>query len=227
MKILIIEDSEEITEAIRITLKVLWSEAKLVAADLGRKGVELVETEKPDVVILDIGLPDISGYDALKEIRTFSRVPILILTVRHEEVDIVKGLELGADDYLVKPFHKLELMARIRALVRRANPSPPEETLTSGDLSYDPATRQLIIRQKEIDVTATEGIILYELLKNAGRVTTHSILAEAVWGKDYPNANEAISVYIRRLRKKIELDPENPQMILTKTGLGYFLKESD
>jgi len=224
MKILVIEDSEEIAEAIRITLQVMWSEVKLVAAGLGRKGVEMAETENPDVVILDIGLPDISGYDVLREIRAFSRVPIMILTVRHEEVDIVKGLELGADDYLVKPFHKLELMARIKALVRRASTFKPEAILSFGDLSYNHSIRQVVIRQKEIDVTATEGVILNELLKNSGRVATHSMLAEAIWGTDYPNGNEAISVYIRRLRKKIELDPENPQIILTKTGLGYFLK---
>jgi two-component system, OmpR family, response regulator VicR len=225
MKILIIEDNTDIIETIRVILEVRWPEIKIITAGLGRKGLELAKKETPDVIILDIGLPDISGYDVLKEIRAFSRVPVLILTVKREEVDIVKGLESGADDYLIKPFHKLELLARIRALVRRSSPDPEDGVLVSGDLRFNPLLRQLFLGQKEIAITATEGNILHELLKNAGRVVTYSRLADAVWGEDYQNANEALWVYIRRLRKKIEENPEEPQRILTKTGIGYQLKK--
>jgi DNA-binding response OmpR family regulator len=225
MKILIIEDNTDIIETISVILEVRWPEVEIATAGLGEKGLELAKKEKPDVIILDIGLPDISGYDVLKRIRAFSRVPVLILTVKREEVDIVKGLESGADDYLIKPFHKLELLARIWALIRRSNPDLAEEVLVSGDLRYYPVSRQVFLRQKEIAITATEGNILRELLKNSGRVVTYSRLAEAVWGEDYQNANEALWVYIRRLRKKIEENPENPQRILTKSGIGYLFKE--
>jgi DNA-binding response OmpR family regulator len=226
MKILIIEDNADIIETISVILGVRWPEVEIVTAGLGGKGLELAKKEKLDVIILDIGLPDISGYDVLKQIRVFSRVPVLILTVKREEVDIVKGLESGADDYLIKPFHKLELLARIWALVRRSNSDLLEEVLVSGNLRYNHASRQVFLGQKEIPVTVTEGNILRELLNNGGRVVTYSRLAEAVWGEDYQNANEALWVYIRRLRKKIEENPEDPQRILTKPGIGYLFKNT-
>jgi two-component system, OmpR family, response regulator VicR len=224
MKVLIIEDNADITETIRVILEVRWPEVEIATADSGGKGLELARTEKPDIIILDIGLPDISGFEVLKKIRVFSRGPVLILTVKREEMDIVKGLESGADDYLIKPFHKLEFLARIWALVRRSSSDPADEALISGELRYNPATRQAFFGQKEIAVTATEGVILHELLKNAGRVVTYSRLAEAVWGENYQNAIEALWVYIRRLRKKIEENPEDPQRIVTKPGIGYLLK---
>jgi DNA-binding response OmpR family regulator len=119
MKILVIEDDQQIVEAITLAFQIRWPEAKLVSTQQGEKGIELVESEKPDIVILDLGLPDINGYDVLKQIRMFSDIPILILTARTEESDIVKGLEWGADDYMIKPFHQLELLSRIKALTRR------------------------------------------------------------------------------------------------------------
>jgi DNA-binding response OmpR family regulator len=226
MKILIIEDNPEIVEAINVILEVRWPEVKIVATHLGIKGLELAAKEKPDVVILDIGLPDISGFDVLKGIRAFSRVPILILTVKQEELDMVRGLESGADDYLIKPFRKLEFLARIRALLRRSTFDPVDESLVFGNISYNPALRQVFWGQKAIALTATEGSILGELLKNADRVVTYSRLAEAIWGEDYPNANEALWVYIWRLRQKMEENPQDPRRILTKPGIGYLLKTS-
>ncbi|MFC1981590.1 response regulator transcription factor [Chloroflexota bacterium] len=225
MKILIIEDDKEITEVVRIALGMRWPEAKLVSTHLGRGGVELVESEKPDVVILDLGLPDVSGYEVLKEIRTFSEVPILILTVRSEEADVTKGLELGADDYVVKPFRQMELLSRIRALVRRVGSSLSEEPLVCGALSFNPSTRQIFCRQEEMYLTHTEYIILHQLIRNAGHVVTHSMLAEAVWGGEYPHAVEGLRVYIRRLREKIEVAPDDPQIIITKVGTGYLLAQ--
>ncbi len=189
--------------------------------------MELVESESPDVVILDLGLPDISGFDVLKEIRAFSGVPILILTVRGEEADVVKGLEWGADDYMVKPFRQLELLSRIRALTRRASPSDRETPLVYGELSFDLSTRQLIYDQREINLTRTEGLILHSLMRNAGRAVPYSALAEAVWGEDYPDATNAIKVYILRLRQKLEVDSSHPKLILTRTGIGYLLTKPD
>ncbi len=227
MKVLIIEDNHEIVEVISLAFQIRWPEVKLVSTHLGEKGVGLVESEEPDVVILDLGLPDIGGFDVLKEIRAFSDVPVLILTVRGEEADIVKGLEWGADDYMVKPFRQMELLSRIRALTRRASPSDRETPLVYGELSFDPSTRQLIYGQREINLTRTEGIILHSLLRNAGRVVTHSTLAEAVWGEDYPDATSALKVHILRLRQKLEVDSSQPKLILTKTGIGYLLAKPD
>ena len=227
MKVLIIEDDHEIVEVISLAFQIRWPEVELVSTHLGEKGVELVESENPDIVILDLGLPDISGYDVLKGIRAFSTVPILILTVRGEEVDVVRGLEWGADDYMVKPFRQMELLSRIRALTRRASPSGGETPSVCGELSFNPATRQLSYGQREIGLTRTEGTILHQLMRNTGRVVTHSALAEALWGEDYPDATSALKVYILRLRQKLEADPSQPKLILTKPGIGYLLAKPD
>lgn len=227
MKLLIVEDDREIVEVISLAFKIRWPEATLVSTHLGERGVELVESENPDVVILDLGLPDTSGFDVLKHIRLFSDVPILILTVRSEESDVIKGLEWGADDYMVKPFRQLELLSRIRALTRRQSDLDTETPLVCGPLRLSPVTRELSYDEREISLTITENRILHQLMKNAGRVVTHSDLAESVWGKDHTDAAEALKVYIRRLRQKIEEDPSQPKLILTKAGTGYLLAKPD
>ena len=223
MKVLIVEDDYEIVEIISLAFEIRWPEATLVSTHLGEQGIEKVESEKPDVVILDLGLPDISGFDVLKEVRTFSSVPILILTVRGEEADVVKGLEWGADDYMVKPFRQLELLSRIKALTRRASNTNGEKPLVCGDMKFNPATMQLFQGEKEIKLTRTEGNILRRLMANAGQVVVYSNIAESVWGDNYPDAVDSLRVYIRRLREKIEEDPDKPQIILTKSGVGYLM----
>ncbi|MBM2824428.1 MAG: two component transcriptional regulator, winged helix family [Dehalococcoidales bacterium] len=223
MKILIIEDEPEIVEVLTVAFEIRWPDVKSVYTHMGEKGVALVESENPDIVILDLGLPDISGFDVLKQIRTFSDVPIIILTVRGEESDVVKGLEWGADDYMTKPFRQLELMSRVQALTRRTGSSIKEQPLTYGRLSFDPATRQLLYGQIKIIITQTEASILGCLIKKAGQIAAYSELAETVWGSDYPDSVNSLRVYIRRLRQKIEKDPDNPQVILTRSGVGYFL----
>ena len=227
MKVLVIENDRGIVEAISLAFQIRWPEARLISTNLGEEGIELVETEKPDVVILDLGLDDISGFDVLKQVRLFSSVPILILTVRADETDIVKGLEWGADDYVVKPFRQLELLSRIKALTRRQGPFATETPLVCGNLRLDPATRQLYLNEKEVDLTPTESAIISHLMKNAGRVVTHSSLAESVWEDDYPDAANSLKVYIRRLREKLETDPAHPRIILTKTGVGYQMTRPD
>ncbi len=222
MKVLIIEDDREIVEAISLAFQIRWPEAKVVSTRLGQKGVELVESDAPDIVILDLGLPDINGFEVLRQIRLFSGVPTIILTVRSDEADIVKGLEWGADDYIVKPFRQLELLARVKALIRRQT-HPDREILTYGPLQLEAMTGQLYRNGKEIALTITESLILGHLMKNADRVVTHLSLAEAVWGDDYPGATDSLKVHIRRLREKIEPDPGNPQFIITRTGIGYLL----
>ncbi len=222
MKVLLIEDDREIVEAISLTFQIRWPEAKVVSTRFGEKGVELVESEAPDIVILDLGLPDISGFEVLRQIRLFSHVPTIILTVRADEADIVKGLEWGADDYITKPFRQLEFLARVKALIRRQHPWE-EETLAYGPLRLETTSGQLHHDSQEIALTVTESHILEHLMKNAGHVVTHLSLAEAVWGDDYPGVADSLKVHIRRLREKIEVDPSQPQLILTKTGVGYSL----
>jgi len=226
MKVLLIEDDKEIIDAISLAFQIRWPEAKVVSTRLGEKGVELVESEAPDIVILDLGLPDISGFEVLRQIRLFSHVPTIILTVRQDEADIVKGLEWGADDYITKPFRQLEFLARVKALIRRQSPEE-EESLVCGPLRLDVTSGQLYHDRKEIALTVTESHILGHLMKNAGRVVTHSSLAEAVWGDDYPGVADSLKVHIRRLREKIEADPSHPQLILTRTGVGYFLAKPE
>ena len=227
MKVLVIEDDQGIVEAISLAFQIRWPEAKLISTHLGGKGVAMVESESPDVVILDLGLADISGFEVLQQIRLFSDVAVLILTVRAEEADVVKGLEWGADDYMTKPFRQLELLSRVRALTRRRSSLADTTTIVCGQLHLDPSTRQLFCGEKEINLTPTEGHILYHLMKNAGQVVTYSSLAELLWGEDYASAADSLKVYIRRLREKIEADPSNPMLILTKARAGYQLAKPE
>jgi two-component system response regulator VicR len=223
MKVLIIEDDQAIVEAISLALQISWPEAKLLSTNLGGQGIEMLEKENPDVIILDLGLPDISGFEVLKRIRLFSNVPILILTVRSDESDIVKGLEWGADDYVIKPFRQMELLSRIKLVTRRRGTGVEETPLVCGSLRFEPANGQLFCSDQEINLTPTEGSIIHYLMKNVGRVVTHSSLAEAVWGIDYPDAADSLRVHIRRLRTKLEADPGDPKIILTRAGVGYLM----
>ncbi|MEE8413813.1 MAG: response regulator transcription factor [Dehalococcoidales bacterium] len=227
MKILIIEDDFEIVEVVSLAFQMRWPDVKLISTHLGEKGAELVENERPDAVILDLGLPDINGFEVLKQIRAFSEVPILILTVRGDEPDVVKGLEWGADDYMIKPFRQLELMSRVKALTRRASSFDKETPLVYGRFRFEPATGQLTYNEKKINLTRTESYILQHLMINAGKVVTYSSLAEEVWGQDYPDATDSLRVYIRRLREKVEEDPSNPKIVLNRPGVGYLLNEPD
>lgn len=225
MKILIIEDDPEITEVIRIALEMRWPDAALESTHFGEEGINAVEAGTPDVVILDLGLPDANGYDILKQIRAFSDVPVIILTARNEEIDITRGLELGADDYVTKPFRQMELLSRIRAVLRRVSPKGAERTLSYGRLSYNTEARQCMLGTKTIDLTRTEGTILEELLRHRGRVVSHARLAEAIWGEEPSDSSNNLRVYVRRLREKLEADPDDPHIVVTKIGVGYQLNQ--
>jgi two-component system response regulator VicR len=225
MKILIIEDSLPVVETISIALEVRWPEAKIISTHLGERGIALTKTESPDVIILDLGLPDISGFDVLKQIRLFSTMPVLILTASSDEANVVKGLEWGADDYVVKPFKQMELLARIQGIIRRHQPQS-ETPLTCGHLRFDPVSIRLTSGLKEIKISRTEGIILGQLIRNAGTEVSYTKLAEAMWGADFPEARDSVKVHIRHLREKLERDPANPTLIVTKPGVGYLLNKS-
>jgi PAS domain S-box-containing protein len=222
-KILIIEDDQEIVDSISLAFEKDWPEAMLISTRMGEEGMDLVETEAADMVILDLGLPDIDGLDVLKSIRLFSSVPIVVLTVRGEERDVIRGLDYGANDYIVKPFRKSELLSRLKAQLRKQTHPDEEAPIVCGPLHLDPSTHQLAYGAKEISLTAVESRILEQLMRNAGYVTTYSRLTEAVWGEDYPGAIESLRVYVGYLRAKLEIDPKKPEIIRTKAGVGYLL----
>ena len=225
MKVLIIEDDKRILQIVTMAFQIRWPNVKLLSSQLGEQGIAIVERESPDIVILDLNLPDINGFEVLKAIRLFSFVPVIILTVMGEMDDIIRGLELGADDYMVKPFRQLELMSRANALVRRTGKVdlPP---LVVGQLSFGPSMSKLKYGNKEIELTRTEGLVMYHLMRNAGNVVTYNSLAEALYGRECPEAPEILRVHIRHLREKIEKDPSHPVMIQNKSGTGYYLQET-
>jgi two-component system response regulator VicR len=224
MKVMVVEDNPEIVEALRLIFELRWPEAKIITTTEGNKGVMMTETESPDVVILDLGLPDMDGFKVLKEIRKFSDVPVIILTVRGEEIDRVRGLELGADDYMVKPFGHMELLARVKAVLRRSHIPELKEAetpmVTSG-LSIDFNAHLVMKGENRIKLTPTEFNLLQYLVRNEGKVLSHRTLLEKVWGEEYTDANEYLKVYIQRLREKLEDDPSTPVLLLSERGVGY------
>ncbi len=215
-----IEDSAEIVESVSIALELRWSGATLLSTPSGEKGIEMVRTEVPDVVMLDIGLPDMDGFDVLREIRKFSNVPVIVLTVRSDEIDTVRGLELGADDYITKPFSHLELLARIKTALRHYNSQQaPAEYVTLGNLKMDFANREILVDDEQVRLTSTEYRLLNLLVRDAGRVVSHNKLMRELWGDDLAGDSEALRTYIYQLRKKLNDSP--PRLILSEHGFGY------
>ncbi|MDV2989911.1 MAG: response regulator transcription factor [Dehalogenimonas sp.] len=223
MRALMIEDDPQIVDSVGWAFRMRWPDMEFLSTDSGNQGVTMAREQRPDIIILDLGLPDISGFDALKGIRKFSDTPIIVLTARKEEFDIVKGLEAGADDYLVKPFRQMELLSRIKALLRRTSTHSPESALSAGNIRLSPATGILHIGEREISLTRTEEIIMSKLMQHQGDVVTYATLAEALWNDYYPDCVAALRVYIRQLRQKTEEDINNPKIILNKHGVGYIL----
>ena len=224
MKVLVVEDDPGIIEVVSLCFQLRWTGTMVISASSGRKGVELVEAESPDVVILDIGLPDIDGYQVLKEIRRFSDVPVLMLTVRGEDTDIAKGLELGADDYITKPFSHIELIARVQAVLRRSQGlavTDEEKPFIAGKLSVDFARNEVLLAGQPIKLTSTERKLLYYLIRNEGRILSHESLLAKVWGDTYVDARDLLRVHIQHLRQKLEDNSETPNIIVTEHGIGY------
>ncbi|MFC2027172.1 ATP-binding protein [Chloroflexota bacterium] len=225
-KVLIIEDEQEIIDSVSLAFEKDWPEAELISVLFGRSGLDLVESEEPDIVLLDLELPDTDGIEVLKSIRLFSSVPVIILSVRQGESDMIRGLELGANDYITKPFRKKELLSRLKVQLRNRMSTREESPIICGSLCLDPTTFQLTYGGREISLTVVEGRIMQQLMTNAGHVTTHARLAEAVWGDDHNDSRgtvESLRVYIRYLRRKLEVDSSKPRLILTKSGVGYSL----
>ena len=224
MKVLVIEDDPGIIEVVSLCFQLRWGGASLISAATGAKGLELVEAESPDVVILDIGLPDMDGYQILREIRRFSDVPVIMLTVRSEDTNVAKGLELGADDYITKPFRHIELIARVQAVLRRSQGlslTEEERPFTSGKLSVDFARNEVSLSGNPVKLTSTERKLLYHLIRNEGRVLSHDTLLAKVWGDTYVDARDLLRVHIQHLRQKLEDTTEPPNIIVTEHGMGY------
>jgi DNA-binding response OmpR family regulator len=229
MKALIVDDDDGIIQLVSLCLALIWPDIKIIWTHLGGEGSELVKSAAPDLVVLDLGLPDMSGYDVLKTIRSFSKVPLIVLTVRNEEVEVVRAFELGADDYIVKPFRQFEFLARVRSALARFIPGQgagEDLKVTFGVFHFDPSLKRLEYRNKVIDLTSTESVTLRCLLENAGKVVGHKTLAQQIWGHPVPDAVKIIRVYIRHLREKIETDPNNPALIITKPGEGYLFTKT-
>ncbi|HVG00694.1 MAG TPA: response regulator transcription factor [Chloroflexia bacterium] len=224
MKILLVDDDPDVVEAITLSFNVHWPEATVVGAGEGRTGVALFRQENPDVVLLDIALPDTDGFRVLRQIREQSDVPVLMISARGEEVDKVKGLELGADDYVTKPFGYMELTARIKAVLRRAQSLPPISgggRFDMGPLAINYATHQVTLDGRPVKLTPIEYKLLYQLTRSAGQVLLHDQLLTKIWGPEYLGELDYLRIYVRRLREKLEANPQQPEFILTERGLGY------
>ncbi|MFC2022190.1 response regulator [Chloroflexota bacterium] len=228
MKVLLIEDSTEIIDIVAVTLKLRWPEVTLVSISLGKEGVGLVKKELPDIVALDLGLPDIDGFQVLRSIREFSDVPVVILTVRGDETDKIRGLELGADDYIVKPFSPGELLARLRALLRRsqmpktsAGVDDKLPTLSiKGKLRIDFTSQEVSVGDKLVKLGPREYDLLYLLVTNEGKVVSNQTLLERVFPENKDDVR-FLEVYMKKLREKLEVNPDNPEIILNEGGMGY------
>jgi two-component system KDP operon response regulator KdpE len=191
----------------------------------GQEGIAAVATLRPDVILLDLGLPDMDGVTVAQRIREWSPIPIIVLSVREKEGDKIAALDAGADDYLTKPFGVGELMARMRVAMRRTAPVPQDATFTVGDLSVDLAKRVVKVGENDVNLTPTEYDILRLLVNHAGKVITHTQLLRQVWGPGYEEEAHMLRVNISNLRKKIEPDAARPRYIITEPGVGYRLKE--
>jgi DNA-binding response OmpR family regulator len=224
-KILIVDDEASIIQSLRYNLE--RNGYSVVSAGDGRTAVSLVGSERPDLVILDVMLPLFDGVAACKEIRKSSNVPIIMLTAKDQEFDKVLALELGADDYVTKPFALGELMARVKAHLRRSevDQQARDEVITIGEISIDRSRQKLVVRGQVVALAPKEFRLLWALMENRGRIVTRQSLLEKVWGYDFEGDYQTISVHIRWLREKIEIDANNPKHIITVRSRGYMFRD--
>jgi len=217
--ILVIDDESQIRKLLEITLEA--NGYKLHFATNGREGITMAASHQPDLILLDLGLPDEDGQEVLKKLRDWYQNPIIILSVKSTEQEIVKALDNGANDYLTKPFRTLELLARIRTALRGSFNQAQEPIITFGDITVDFASRTIKLKEEVLKLTATEYNLLTLLIKNDGRVLTHQYILKEIWGNSYAEQTQYLRVFVAQLRKKIETDPNRPQYIITESGVGY------
>jgi DNA-binding response OmpR family regulator len=226
--ILAVDDEPHVLRLVKANLE--SSGYRVLTAEDGEEAINTVEREMPDLVLLDIMLPKMDGYAVCSRIREFSSVPIIMLTARSAQVDLVHGFEVGADDYLTKPFDVTELLMRVQAVLRRSK--WPDEVVTrrgfkSGPIEIDFAQHRVTVDGQEVKLTPTEYRLLVYLATNPNRVILHRELLRAVWGPEYGDETEYLRVYMRYLRQKLEADPSNPRYLLTQPGAGYMLHQPD
>jgi two-component system KDP operon response regulator KdpE len=220
----VVDDEPEIRRFLRASLKA--QQYEVLEASNGTQALEVVTQHLPDLMILDLGLPDIDGVEITRRIREWSQIPIIILSVRDREKDKIDALDAGADDYLTKPFGVGELMARMRVVLRRTSPEAQEPVFAIKGLRVDQPRRLVTLAEKEITLTPTEFDLLRVLIQNAGKVITHRQLIQKVWGSGYEDESSLLRVNISNLRHKIEPDPNQPYYILTELGVGYRFREA-
>ena len=221
-KILIVDDEEHIIELIKFNLE--NNGYKVITASNGHDALKMAKNEVPQLVLLDLMLPGIDGYDVCREIRqdqSISNMPVIMTTAKGEELDKILGLELGADDYITKPFSVRELMARVKAVLRRTKTQYVDKTYTFGDTNIDFQKHEVIKADKKVDLTLKEFELIQILIKNKGKVMTRDSLLDKVWGYEYIGETRTVDVHIRHLRQKIEDDDKNPKFIETIRGIGY------
>lgn len=220
-----VDDEPTIVEFVRINLE--KAGFKVLVAGHGEKALQLAASEQPDLVVLDVMLPGKDGFEVCRELRRTTTVPIIMLTARDDDIDKILGLELGADDYMTKPFNPRELVARIKAILRRVDRVNKMDTkvITRGRIQLDLDRHQVMAGGKTVDLTPKEFELLELLMKNPGRVFSREMLLERLWGYDFFGDSKTIDVHIRRLREKVEEDPSSPTHILTVWGVGYKFRE--
>jgi len=218
-EILVIDDEAPIRKLLEITLE--SNEYKVWLAETGKEGILLAVNHPPELILLDLGLPDKSGHEILKELRTWYNKAIIILSVQDSEEEIVKALDNGATDYLTKPFRTAELLARIRSVIRRNQTQNDNSLLTSGNLEIDFVARIIKRDNETLKLTATEFNLLALFMKNVGRVLTHQYILKEIWGVGYQTETQYLRVFVATLRKKIEENPNQPKHIITESGVGY------
>ncbi len=222
---LVIDDEAQIRRLLRVTLEA--SGYDVVEAATGADGLVQAAQCRANVILLDLGLPDMNGLDVLKRLREWSRVPVIILSVRDREEEKAEALDAGADDYVTKPFGTAELLARLRVALRHSEKKDEEPIFRSGPLVVDLADRRVTVDGKEISLTATEYNLLRLLVRHAGKVLTHRFLLREIWGPNAENQNHYLRVYIARLREKLKTSLEQPDILLTESGIGYRLIDSN
>ena len=222
MKLLIVEDARDVAEVVAFGARMTWPGCQVTIAPDGTEALQQFDADQPDLIVLDVAMPPPDGFEVCRRIREVSTIPILMLTVRDGTLDKVRAFDLGADDYLTKPFDHLELLARLRALLRRAKGSQTlSAVFVTGDLHLDFATHEVRVKGQPVRLTSTEYHLLEELVRHAGQILPHQFLLEQVWGHDYVGDASYLKVFVRRLRQKLGDDAEHPRYIQTEWGIGY------
>ena len=218
-RVLVVDDEPQIVRALRINLRARGYEVD--AAPDGRTALDLAARRHPDVIVLDLGLPDMEGAEVISGLRGWTSVPIIVLTARHASEEKVETLDVGADDYVTKPFGMDELLARLRAAVRRAAPTEEDAVIVTEEFTVDLAAKKATRAGKDVRLTPTEWHVLEVLVRNAGRLVSQQQLLRDVWGPSYANETGYLRVYLAQLRRKLETDPSHPRHLITEPGMGY------